>query len=84
MRPLSKHWHICLKSCHLAVQLFNGQFNGENDIEMHEMASLGITLSNGAKKTKVVANIIDLSNDEAGVAKVIYRRCQTLVVRLEE
>ncbi|KAK4276967.1 hypothetical protein QN277_015050 [Acacia crassicarpa] len=47
--------------------------DGENDIEMLELASLGIALSNGAEKTKAVANVIGISNDEDGVADAIYR-----------
>ncbi|KAL5714365.1 hypothetical protein ACHQM5_016338 [Ranunculus cassubicifolius] len=47
--------------------------DGENDIEMLELASLGVALSNGAEKTKSVANVIGLSNDEDGVADAIYR-----------
>ncbi|KAJ4850834.1 hypothetical protein Tsubulata_036588 [Turnera subulata] len=47
--------------------------DGENDIEMLELASLGIALSNGAENTKAVANVIGISNDEDGVADAIYR-----------
>nr|GEX10420.1 endoribonuclease YBEY, chloroplastic isoform X2 [Tanacetum cinerariifolium] len=47
--------------------------DGENDIEMIELASLGIALSNGSEKTKAVANVIGISNDEDGVADAIYR-----------
>ncbi|CAK7353118.1 unnamed protein product [Dovyalis caffra] len=47
--------------------------DGENDIEMLELASLGVALSNGSEKTKAVANVIGASNDENGVADAIYR-----------
>ncbi|XP_065849126.1 endoribonuclease YBEY, chloroplastic isoform X3 [Euphorbia lathyris] len=47
--------------------------DGENDIEMLELASLGIALSNGSEKTKAVADIVGISNDEDGVADAIYR-----------
>ncbi|CAN1219053.1 Endoribonuclease YBEY, chloroplastic [Linum perenne] len=47
--------------------------DGENDIEMLELAGLGIALSNGAEKTKAVANVIGASNDEDGVADAIYQ-----------
>ncbi|KAL3744440.1 hypothetical protein ACJRO7_013667 [Eucalyptus globulus] len=40
---------------------------GENDIDMLELASLG------SEKTKAVANVIGVSNDEDGVADAIYR-----------
>ncbi|OVA12472.1 Endoribonuclease YbeY [Macleaya cordata] len=47
--------------------------DGENDIEMLELASLGVALSNGAERTKAVADVIGASNDEDGVADAIYR-----------
>ncbi|KAF5461649.1 hypothetical protein F2P56_017727 [Juglans regia] len=47
--------------------------DGENDVEMLELASLGVALSNGSEKTKAVANVIGGSNDEDGVADAIYR-----------
>ncbi|CAI0409537.1 unnamed protein product [Linum tenue] len=47
--------------------------DGENDIEMLQLAALGIALSNGVEKTKAVADVIGVSNDEDGVADAIYR-----------
>lgn len=47
--------------------------DGENDVEMLELASLGIALRNGSEKAKSVANVIGLSNDEDGAADAIYR-----------
>lgn len=47
--------------------------DGENDVEMLELASLGIALSNGSEKAKAAANVIGASNDEDGVADAIYR-----------
>ncbi|KAK9136152.1 hypothetical protein Syun_015482 [Stephania yunnanensis] len=47
--------------------------DGENDIEMLELAAFGVALSNGSAKTKAVANVIGASNDEDGVADAIYR-----------
>ncbi|KAJ7965915.1 haloacid dehalogenase-like hydrolase family protein [Quillaja saponaria] len=47
--------------------------DGENDVEMLELASLGVALSNGSNKAKSVANVIGSSNDEDGVAEAIYR-----------
>ncbi|CAM0882803.1 unnamed protein product [Alopecurus aequalis] len=46
--------------------------DGENDIEMLQLASLGVALANGAEKTKAVANVIGATNDEDGVAQAIY------------
>ena len=37
---------------------------GENDIQMPELASLGIALGNGSEKTKAVADVIGASKDE--------------------
>nr|GMD92157.1 endoribonuclease YBEY, chloroplastic isoform X2 [Ipomoea batatas] len=47
--------------------------DGENDMEMLELASLGVALSNGSEKAKAVANVIGSSNDEDGAADAIYR-----------
>ncbi|CAN8284311.1 unnamed protein product [Cochlearia groenlandica] len=47
--------------------------DGENDIEMLELASFGVAMSNGAEKTKAVADVIGVSNDQDGVADAIYR-----------
>ncbi|KAI3792739.1 hypothetical protein L2E82_06627 [Cichorium intybus] len=47
--------------------------DGENDIEMMQLASLGVAMSNGCEKTKAAANVIGASNDEDGVADAIYR-----------
>jgi Cof subfamily protein (haloacid dehalogenase superfamily) len=47
--------------------------DGENDVEMLELASLGVALSNGSDKAKAVADVIGVSNDEDGVADAIYR-----------
>ncbi|EXB60282.1 Phosphatase YidA [Morus notabilis] len=47
--------------------------DGENDVEMLELASLGVALSNGSAKTKAVADVIGISNDEDGVADAIFR-----------
>ncbi|GLT85479.1 hypothetical protein SLE2022_036690 [Rubroshorea leprosula] len=47
--------------------------DGENDVEMLQLASLGVALSNGSEKAKAVADVIGVSNDEDGVADAIYR-----------
>jgi hydroxymethylpyrimidine pyrophosphatase-like HAD family hydrolase len=46
--------------------------DGENDIEMLQLASLGVALANGSDKTKAVANVVGATNDEDGVAQAIY------------
>ncbi|XXG45882.1 hypothetical protein AAC387_Pa02g0847 [Persea americana] len=47
--------------------------DGENDVEMLQLASLGVVLGNGTEKAKAVADVIAASNDEDGVADAIYR-----------
>ncbi|XP_020687699.1 endoribonuclease YBEY, chloroplastic isoform X2 [Dendrobium catenatum] len=47
--------------------------DGENDVEMLKMASLGIALANGSDKAKAAADVIGLTNDEDGVAEAIYK-----------
>ncbi|KAL3500626.1 hypothetical protein ACH5RR_039719 [Cinchona calisaya] len=47
--------------------------DGENDVEMLELASFGVALSNGSEKAKAVADVIGLSNDEDGAADAICR-----------
>ena len=47
--------------------------DGENDVEMLELASLSIALRNGSDKAKAVADVIGASNDEDGVAEAIYQ-----------
>lgn len=46
--------------------------DGENDVEMLELASLGVALANGSEKAKSVADVIGSTNDDDGAAKVIY------------
>eukprot|EP00262_Sarcandra_glabra_P013612 TRINITY_DN3818_c0_g2_i1.p1 TRINITY_DN3818_c0_g2~~TRINITY_DN3818_c0_g2_i1.p1 ORF type:complete len:588 (-),score=122.17 TRINITY_DN3818_c0_g2_i1:33-1796(-) len=47
--------------------------DGENDVEMLELASLGVALENGSEKAKAVADVIGASNDDDGVANAIYQ-----------
>ncbi|KAK1265451.1 hypothetical protein QJS04_geneDACA015704 [Acorus gramineus] len=47
--------------------------DGENDVEMLQIASLSVALSNGSGKAKAVADVIGVSNDEDGVAEAIYK-----------
>ncbi|EPS68728.1 hypothetical protein M569_06040, partial [Genlisea aurea] len=47
--------------------------DGENDVEMLELASLGVALSNGSDKAKAAADVVGIGNDEDGVADAIYR-----------
>lgn len=47
--------------------------DGENDVEMLQLASLGVALANGSEEAKAVANVIGATNDEDGVARAIYQ-----------
>lgn len=45
--------------------------DGENDIEMLQLAGWGVSMANGAARTLAVANAVTSSNDEDGVARAI-------------
>ena len=45
--------------------------DGENDIEMLELAGVGVAMANGHEHLKRVANYITLTNDQDGVAHAI-------------
>ena len=47
--------------------------DGDNDIEMLEMAGLGVAMKNARDGVKRVADYVTLSNDEDGVAKAIEK-----------
>ncbi|KAL4189332.1 hypothetical protein AMTRI_Chr08g206510 [Amborella trichopoda] len=47
--------------------------DGENDVEMLQLASLGVALENGSEKAKAIADVIGNSNSEEGMADAIYR-----------
>ena len=42
--------------------------DGENDLEMLQMAGTGVAMDNAKDIVKSVANCVTLSNDESGVA----------------
>ena len=46
--------------------------DGDNDIEMIAAAGLGVAMSNASAGAKKAADRITVSNDECGVAKIIY------------
>ncbi len=52
--------------------------DSENDIEMLEIAEIGVAMNNADEKVKAIADYITLSNEENGVAYAIDRfiRCQ--------
>lgn len=47
--------------------------DGENDVEMLQMAGIGVAMANGMPSAKAAADHITLSNDEDGVAVAIER-----------
>ena len=47
--------------------------DGENDVEMLQLASFSVALKNGCEKAKSVAHMVGPTNDEDGVADAIYR-----------
>lgn len=46
--------------------------DSENDIDILKAAAVGVAMSNAAEETKAAADYITLSNEEDGVAHVIY------------
>lgn len=46
--------------------------DNENDIEMIKVAGLGVAMANSCKELLEICDTVTLSNDECGVAKVIY------------
>lgn len=46
--------------------------DNENDIEMIKAAGLGVGMANSCKELLEICDTVTLSNDECGVAKVIY------------
>ena len=47
--------------------------DNENDMSMIDFAGLGVSMGNGNKKLKTIADIITSTNDEDGVAKIIEK-----------
>lgn len=47
--------------------------DNENDMSMINFAGLGVSMGNGNKKIKTIADIITSTNDEDGVAKIIEK-----------
>ncbi|KAJ3670941.1 hypothetical protein LUZ60_008367 [Juncus effusus] len=47
--------------------------DGENDMEMLQLAGLGIALANGSDKTKSVADVIGSASDDDGAAEAIFK-----------
>lgn len=47
--------------------------DGENDIEMLQLAGLGVAMANGAARTLAAANATVASNDDDGVAEAVER-----------
>lgn len=46
--------------------------DGFNDISMIKYAGVGVAMANAQEEVKAVADYITASNDEDGVAQVIY------------
>ena len=47
--------------------------DGENDIEMLELAGLGVAMGNANAHVKSIANVSTKSNDEDGVAEAVEK-----------
>lgn len=46
--------------------------DGENDIEMLQMAAVGVAMGNAGQKVQSVADAVMSSNDDDGVAQAIH------------
>lgn len=64
--------HICIHFSFFPEQIM-AIGDGENDVEMLQLASFSVALENGSEKAKSVAKVIGSSNDEDGVAEAIYK-----------
>ena len=53
--------------------------DGENDVEMLQMAGIGVAVGNGAPQAKAAADYVVASNDEDGVAEAVERFVLTSV-----
>ena len=60
-----------LKELHIAPENVLALGDAENDIEMLQMAGVGVALGNADDKTKAAANHVAASNDEGGFADAI-------------
>ena len=47
--------------------------DGSNDLEMIKAAGLGVAMANGDERVKAAADLVTGTNEEAGVAQVIWR-----------
>ena len=47
--------------------------DGENDIEMLQLAGLGVAMGNAGPKLKAVADVVVATNDQDGVAEAIQK-----------
>ena len=54
------------------VLLFLG--DGENDIDMLQFAGLGVAMGNASNYVQSKADYVTLSNEENGIADVIYKK----------
>jgi Cof subfamily protein (haloacid dehalogenase superfamily) len=48
--------------------------DGMNDLPMIEIAGLGVCMANGRDELKKAADYVTSSNDEDGIAKVLYEK----------
>jgi Cof subfamily protein (haloacid dehalogenase superfamily) len=62
-----------LKELHIAAEHVLALGDAENDIEMLQLAGVGVAVGNADEKTKAAANHVVGSNDADGVAEAIER-----------
>jgi len=62
-----------LERLEIAPEAMLAMGDGENDIEMLNMAGIGVTLGNAAQVVQETADAVVSSNDDAGVAEALER-----------
>jgi hydroxymethylpyrimidine pyrophosphatase-like HAD family hydrolase len=64
---------MLLKDMKIPAEQVMALGDGENDIEMMQLAGVGVAVGNAHKKLKAVANYVVASNDSDGVGEAIER-----------
>ncbi len=64
------HCHVCFVADDAGLLALG---DGENDIEMLQLAAVSAAMGNAGPKVKAAADYVMVSNDEDGVAQAIQR-----------
>ena len=74
-REVNKGKGVAILARHLSVPMEQVMCIGdnENDLEMVEMAGIGVAMGNAVETVKCAADYVACDNDHAGVAEAIHR-----------